>query len=633
MALAAGSRLGPYNIVARIGSGAMGEVWRARDTRLNRDVAIKTVSAAEAGDGALHRFEQEAQAVSALNHPSILTVHDVGREDDTAWIVSELIEGESLRAVLEARGALPQRMLLDIAIQIAEGLAAAHDAGIVHRDLKPENIMITRDGRAKILDFGIAKVMAEARSDNAATLNNETAPGLLLGTTAYMSPEQARGTRVTYWTDQFSFGLILYEMATGNAPFRRETGLATLSAILTEEAPLLETGSPLFQWLVRRLLHKEPDHRYGTMHDVLRELRAIRTNLTEPVEETPQPEPEAEVDRSGFALPARLVAAVFLGAALVIAVVFLWRRFPAPVQREVAREYRLFSARSGMDVMPAWSPDGRMIAWSSRVDGVMQIFVADSREQALAPLQLTSESRHCVRPVWSGDGSRIRFESGGSSWVVSAVGGAPEPATPGFRAAPEAALQVSERGGDLIISSRQSGRTDPLTASPGIELSPALSPDGHAVAFTSAHVRYELVRLRGGAATAIPEAGTRATHPALLADGTLVWVSDGRSLVTRQGRLYTNDTAITALNASEDGQRVIFRDARGEWWTLNPRGGGAVRASEPRQTASAPELPTAAAVEPDVLPGYPPVAGIAVRGDEVVVSVRRSTAEVWILRR
>src|SRR4051794_10349634 len=181
MPLAIDSRLGPYQIISLIGSGAMGEVYRARDTRLNRVVAIKTVSARDASGDAIERLEHEAQAVSALNHPNILTVHDVGRQESTAYIVTELVDGESLRSILTRRGNLPQRELLDIAIQIADGLAAAHDEGIIHRDLKPENIMVTADGRVKILDFGIAKVVEEAISDEQNTMRgNETIPGLLV---------------------------------------------------------------------------------------------------------------------------------------------------------------------------------------------------------------------------------------------------------------------------------------------------------------------------------------------------------------------------------------------------------------------------------------------------------------------
>jgi len=638
MTLAAGTQLGPYQIVTRIGSGAMGEVWRARDTRLHRDVAIKTMSSRDADVDALQRFEQEAQAVSALNHPNILTVHDVGRDDGIAWIVTELIEGESLRSILNEHGTLPLGRLLDIALQIAEGVAAAHDAGIVHRDLKPENIMLTRDRRVKILDFGIAKVMEEARSDSVAT-SNETTPGLLIGTTAYMSPEQARGTRVSYWTDQFSFGLILYEMATGTSPFRRETGLSTLSAILMEEVPPLESGSPLFQWLVRRLLHKEPDHRYGSMHDVLRELRAIRGALTEVPEEETAPPAEVEappVLPRSYALPARWIAAMLICAVLVFAAVALWRRFPAPVQRQVARDYRLFAARNGLDVMPAWSPDGRMIAWSSLQDGVMQIFVSAVSGHA-QPLQLTFEKSHCLQPVWSADGSLIQFFAARGQWVVSAAGGTKVPSAGIFPVASGSTLAVVERSGDLVISNTRTGRSDPLTAGPGIDTDPALSPDGRTVAFTSAHVQYRLMRMdpRTGALQELREGGTRATHPAVFPDGSMAWVGDGTVLRLKGRPLWTHTLPITDLRVIDGGARVAFQDAGDGWWILNTAGGGPVRTG--RQVPSEPlppDLLRAAGIEPDALPRWPPVAGAARAADgSYVVSVRRSTAEVWILDR
>ncbi|MBC7928705.1 MAG: serine/threonine-protein kinase [Bryobacteraceae bacterium] len=486
MALAADSLLGPYKLVSLIGRGAMGEVYRARDTRLNRDVAIKTIAMHEAGEEALHRFEQEAQAVSALNHPNILTVHDTGREGTIAWIVTELIDGQSLRARLVHEGAVPYRMLLDVAIQTAEGIAAAHDAGIVHRDLKPENIMITRDGRVKILDFGIAKVTEEARIDSLRTLQgNDTVPGLLLGTTAYMSPEQARGTRISYYTDQFSFGLILHEMATGNAPMRRDTALASLSAILTEEVPPLEIGSPLFQWLVKRLLHKEPDHRYGSMHDVLRELRSIRASLTD----ASSAEPVAREGPPSGRLPKwRIshVAGIVMGSAAVLLASGTFWLLSRPSSQAVATEYRRFVASPAIDAWPSWSPDGASIAYSSQVNGILQVFVKPARGPGRAEqLSFTSVDAHVEG--WSSDSTQVLFRTAdGNRWIVSPAGGRVQEAPPPSQIRNGEAVS---RQGHLWLGNRA------LTTGTGIELQPSSSPDGREIAFTSVTALYRPVTI------------------------------------------------------------------------------------------------------------------------------------------
>lgn len=395
----------------------MGEVYRARDTRLGRDVALKIVTAAEADEETLRRFENEARAVSALNHPNILTVHEFGREDDRAFLVTELVEGQSLRQILQ-NGPLPMRKAIEYGLQIAEGVAAAHDEGIVHRDLKPENIMITRDDRVKILDFGIAKVAEDVALDSGRTLGaNETAPGLLLGTTAYMSPEQARGTRVTYFADQFALGLILYEMATGEAAFRRDTPLATLSAVLTEDPPELMAGSMAFRWLVKRLLHKEPDHRYRSMHDVIRELQHARAALGEHI--TAAPEPMVDDEREE---PRRRLRLRWVIAALSVAGIAFAAWYFQPVR--IATEYTPFATSAGLDITPAWSPDGRTIAWSSEVDGVFQI--STRATDSYQPAQVTSGRQDALFPFWSPDGARIYYLSGSALWAVGVTGGDPE---------------------------------------------------------------------------------------------------------------------------------------------------------------------------------------------------------------
>ena len=287
MSLAAGTRLGPYEVVAPIGAGGMGEVYRARDTRLGREVAVKVLPPDFAGDAQRRsRFEQEARAASALNHPNIVTVHDVGSAaDGHLFVAMELVEGKSLREMLES-GRLPISRCLDFGTQIAEGLARAHGAGIVHRDLKPENVMVTRDGFVKILDFGLAKIAAGPRMDASNMPTSiPTDAGTVMGTVGYMSPEQASGRSVDFRSDQFSLGTLLYEMGTGKKPFQRDTAAQTMAAIIQEDPEPIATANarvpaPL-RWIVDRCLSKEPDGRYASTTDLARELKSLRDHLSE----------------------------------------------------------------------------------------------------------------------------------------------------------------------------------------------------------------------------------------------------------------------------------------------------------------------------------------------------------------
>ncbi|HEX3878785.1 MAG TPA: serine/threonine-protein kinase, partial [Bryobacteraceae bacterium] len=263
MPLKSGSKLGPYEIVAPLGAGGMGEVYRARDPRLGREVALKILPPAFANDPSRQaRFEQEARAAAALNHPNIVGVFDIGAADGSFYIVSELVSGETLAALIE-QGPVPTKRLLDIASQIADGISAAHAARITHRDLKPANIMIASDGRAKILDFGLARQSsAPAASPDATATIHQTSVGMIVGTVNYMSPEQARGREVDYRSDQFSFGLILYEMASGKRAFERPESVQVMSAILTEEPPPLDSKIPApLRWTIERCLAKEPRDR------------------------------------------------------------------------------------------------------------------------------------------------------------------------------------------------------------------------------------------------------------------------------------------------------------------------------------------------------------------------------------
>jgi eukaryotic-like serine/threonine-protein kinase len=281
MSLSASARVGPYEIVSLLGHGGMGEVYRARDPRLARDVAIKVLHSAIALDpDRRHRFEQEARAAGGLNHPNIVAVFDIGSDDGALYIVQELLEGETLRERLRA-GPLPLRKSLDYAGQAARGLAAAHAKGIVHRDLKPENLFLTRDGRLKILDFGVAKLTARAGAKDATSARTETLgtePGVVLGTIGYMSPEQVRGEVVDNRSDLFSLGAILFEMLTGRRAFQGPSPADTMSAILKEEAPELPASTPaLLASIVRRCLEKIPEDRLESARDLAFALESFLT--------------------------------------------------------------------------------------------------------------------------------------------------------------------------------------------------------------------------------------------------------------------------------------------------------------------------------------------------------------------
>src|SRR2546425_4298403 len=262
------STLSHYRIISKIGAGGMGEVYRARDTRLDRDVAIKILPTSYATDtDRLKRFEQEARTTSSLNHPNILTVYDIGTHEGSSFIVSELLSGEELREQLDGVG-LTHRKAIDYAQQIAQGLAAAHERGITHRDLKPENLFVTTDGRVKILDFGLAKLRPlrnESVSSEIDTRKQITDPGTVMGTVGYMSPEQVRGHEADHRSDIFSFGSILYEMLASQRAFRRDTMAETMTAILKEEPPeLSDTNAKIslpLEKIVRRCLEKKPERR------------------------------------------------------------------------------------------------------------------------------------------------------------------------------------------------------------------------------------------------------------------------------------------------------------------------------------------------------------------------------------
>jgi serine/threonine protein kinase len=384
MALTPGMRLGPYEILAPLGAGGMGEVYRARDARLDREVAVKVLPAHLSQDAdARSRFEREAKAVAALSHPNILAIHDFGLEGGTAYAVTELLEGETLRHKMDG-SALPARKAIEAALQIVHGLSAAHEKGIVHRDLKPENVFVTDDGRVKILDFGLAKVdppMSAEAGSHAPTRQAATHPGTVLGTPGYMSPEQVRGRPVDQRTDLFSFGVILYEMLTGTSAFSRDTAADTMSAILREDPPeLSQSGKaipPGLDRIVHHCLEKSPEQRFQSARDIafaLESLSGMSGSTSQPA------------IRGSTGFPKRAMAAVAALVVVAAAILGGWMagsksaaKDPASWQRLTFRRGTIWSAR--------FSPDGKTIVYGAAFEGKpVELFMTRPESPESKPL-------------------------------------------------------------------------------------------------------------------------------------------------------------------------------------------------------------------------------------------------------
>ena len=401
MALIPGTRLGPYEIESPLGAGGMGEVYRARDTRLNRDVAVKILPASFSADPEqLQRFAQESRAAAALNHPNILSIFDIGEANGAPYVVSELLEGETLRDRLRNGPLSSTRKAIDYAQQIARGLAAAHERGIIHRDLKPENLFITHDGRVKILDFGLAKfTRPEVHvADDAPTMQVATEAGTVLGTAGYMAPEQVRGKATDARSDIFSFGAILYEMLSGKRAFHGDSAADTMTAILKEDPPdLNETNrniSPAFDRIVRHCLEKSPAERFQSARDVAFNLEALSDVSTStrggmralPVEE---------------GKPLRRWLIPLVAAALAALVVASWIGVYRYARRGVEGANPTFheiTFRNGTIQQARFAPDGQTIIYGAAWDGRPQeLFTThfdstDSRSMGLPTAQILSIS-------------------------------------------------------------------------------------------------------------------------------------------------------------------------------------------------------------------------------------------------
>jgi serine/threonine protein kinase len=408
----------------------MGEVYRARDTRLGRTVAIKVLPLFVAHDpDRLRRFEQEARAAAALNHPNILAVHQMGTYEGAPYLVSELLEGSTLRDLL-AHGPIPLRKVIDYGVQIARGLAAAHEKGIAHRDLKPENLFVTKDGRVKILDFGLAKLTQhQTISDqNAPTVSAETEPGVVMGTVGYMAPEQVRGSAADHRADVFAFGATLYEMLTGKRAFQKPTSAETMSAILNEDpqgiSQIMPSIPPALQRVVHRCLEKNPEQRFQSASDLAFALEALSDSSGHPGSTIV----ELGVSRASVW---RLTALVLL---LVVAGIVWWfLRAPRTTSVPSLTLTRLTSD-SGLTTDPAFSSDGKLLAYASDRAGEGNLDIYVRQVGGGEPLRLTRGPGDKHEPTFSPDGTTIAFrseqEGGAGIYVVSALGGTPRRIVP-----------------------------------------------------------------------------------------------------------------------------------------------------------------------------------------------------------
>jgi len=419
MVLTSGAKLGPYEVLALLGSGGMGEVYRARDMRLGRDVAVKVLPASYSADpDRLRRFEQEACAASQLNHPNIVTVHDFGTHQGSPYVVQELLEGETLRERIES-GSLGTRKATEYALAIAHGLAAAHDRGIVHRDLKPENIFITADGRVKILDFGLAKLLGSDGDTGAAgsarTATLQTLPGVVMGTVGYMSPEQVRAQLTDARSDIFSFGAILYEMLTGCRAFQRDTSAETMAAILKEEPPELSTSGknvpPSLERIADHCLEKSPELRFQSAKDLAFALGALSGSGTAPNL------PPLEAPRQRRWIPWAAIAAV---AAAGLFALYLVMERPAPAGR---MQFAITLESDSVNL--TLSADGRMLALVRRDDasGENMLYFERLGSPGATRLEGTEGASY---PFWSPDDASIGFFADGKLEKIAVAGGAPQ---------------------------------------------------------------------------------------------------------------------------------------------------------------------------------------------------------------
>ncbi|MGD8896427.1 MAG: protein kinase [Acidobacteriota bacterium] len=577
MKLEPGTRVGPYEVLSQIGQGGMGVVLKARDTRLEREVAVKVLPRNLATDpDALGRFEREAKAVAALSHPNILAIHDIGQHEGSVYAAMELLEGETLRERLRD-GALPVSKAIEYALQIVNGLAAAHDKGIVHRDLKPENIFLLGGGggTVKILDFGLARrePVATAEGD-VPTVSLSTEPGRVMGTVGYMAPEQVRGrTDVDERVDIFAFGAVLYEMLTGKRAFQGPSPVETLSAILKEDPPNVfestRNVSPGLERLVRRCLEKRPEERPRTAHDLAIALEAISTGTTRTWDTTDMAAETTRTERRRRLL--ERVGLVAAGVALALIGTTL-HGLVRPTEAPVTPSYRWMSF-SGRDSSPAVSPDGRTVAFASDRDGQLRVWLKQVTGEAEAPLTSGPDDF----PRFSPDGTTILFArpvgEGTSLFRAAVLGGEArrlvENATEGDWS-PDgkriAFLRLRSENGKTVssvgVALADGSDAREIASVPAGLRAPRWSPDGRTLAMVTssgsllagAQQPVVLVDVESGETRAIPAPDARRTlsAPAWTAGGELVYLQaeSVAAAAGSPGRLVFQDAATGEVRTS-----------------------------------------------------------------------------------
>ncbi|MGE5414970.1 MAG: protein kinase domain-containing protein, partial [Syntrophomonadaceae bacterium] len=579
MTVAAGTKLGPYEILAPIGAGGMGEVYRAKDPRLGREVAIKVLPASFSQDAdRLHRFEQEARAAGILNHPNITAVHDIGSANGSPYIVTELLEGETLRARLST-GPVPVRKAIDYAVQIAKGLAAAHEKGIVHRDLKPENLFLTRDGRVKILDFGLAKLKPETVESGQTDMQtmSGTQPGVVLGTMGYMAPEQVRGKPADKRSDLFSFGTILYEMLAGQKAFRGDTAADTITAILTKEPPdLSQTNKeihPGLDRIVRHCLEKNPEERFESARDVAFDLEALSGLST----------PRAAVETKAKHVGARRIP-LLVGVAIALAGMAAAYWAGKRTASVTPAKFHQLTFRRGTIASARFAPDGQTILYTAAWDGnPLEVFVSrldspESRPFGIANAEVLSVSPAGEMAVSLNRHGSIPFTRTGTLARLGMTGGG----TPKEILEDVLFADWAPDGQSLAVVRQQGGKMrleypvgKVLYETAGWVSHPRISPKGDEVAFLDHPAQGDdagtaSIVDRSGKRRAISEVFPSAQGLAWSPDGSEVWftaASEGFNRALRaatrsgRGRILAQATGgLTIQDVSKTGRVLVFQE-------------------------------------------------------------------------
>jgi eukaryotic-like serine/threonine-protein kinase len=590
--LSPGAKLGPYEVIGPLGAGGMGEVYRARDAKLERDVAIKVLPERLSSDSAaLQRFEREAKTVAALSHPNLLGIYDFGVHEGVTYAVTELLAGETLRDKLAA-GPIPRRKAVEYALQIARGLGAAHEHGVAHRDLKPENVFVTNDGRVKILDFGLAKPLLPESGVSGAATFGATEPGTVLGTVGYMSPEQVRGRPADHRSDIFAFGAILYEMLSGQRAFKGDSAVETMNAILVRDLPEPsdpgEAGlPPLLDRIVRHCLEKNPEERFQSVRDVAFDLEALSGSTSSATQQLIAP---------ARGKPRWLWPAAGLALALLVAGAFQAGRRSGgrgAISAATAITFSQQTNQQGVESFPALSPDGGNLAFVSRESGNDDIYL--QRVGGHNPINLTKDSAEDdTQPAFSPDGSTIAFRSergGGGILVMGATGesvrrlsdlGYNPSWSPDGKAvvvATESVVNPLGRTGLSELWTIDVGSGQRRKLFDGDAVQPSWSPHGDRIAFwaipkTTAQRDIWTIPSKGGTPVAVTQDAAVDWNPIWSADGKFLYFASDRggsmnlwriAIDEKSGRSTGEPQAFTApslwsgqLTISRDGTKVAY---------------------------------------------------------------------------